>query len=250
MENAKDYEKRIVVFMDILGFKEHIKATEEEKNKKKIFRVMNYIKNVESDNYKETISLADIGREVTVFSDSIVISYLADVQSCVYYILIDIIHIQLELAVEGIIVRGGIALGELYHKQNIIFGPAMLKAYKLESKYAIYPRIIFTEDLIKYGIEHHISANSPEQELEYLLKIIDEDKDGYYYTNFLLQYGELDELEYYYKILDVLRKLIVETINNSSDKNVIKKYKWLKKYYNRSIKKSLNNKGITKYKIK
>lgn len=42
----------------------------------------------------------------------------------------------------GLLLRGGIAVGKLYHDGEIVYGPGLVKAYELESKLAIYPRII------------------------------------------------------------------------------------------------------------
>ena len=46
---------------------------------------------------------------------------------------------------KGILLRGGITVGQLCHKDNIVYGPAMVEAYELESKSAIYPRVIVSE---------------------------------------------------------------------------------------------------------
>jgi len=42
--------------------------------------------------------------------------------------------------------RGGITIGKLIHEENgALFGPAMNEAYLLESKCAIYPRVVISE---------------------------------------------------------------------------------------------------------
>src|SRR5689334_21545079 len=35
----------------------------------------------------------------------------------------------------GCLVRGGIAFGPLHHERGVVFGPAMVEAYELESKF-------------------------------------------------------------------------------------------------------------------
>jgi hypothetical protein len=47
----------------------------------------------------------------------------------------------------GYPVRGGIALGLLYHEDDVIVGPALDKALLLESQTAKYARIIFDPDI-------------------------------------------------------------------------------------------------------
>lgn len=58
---------------------------------------------------------------------------------------------------KGILFRGAVVIGDLYNDKIIIFGPAMLEAYELESKKAIYPRIIIEEDTILEGIKFKVS---------------------------------------------------------------------------------------------
>ncbi|MCG8563685.1 MAG: hypothetical protein MI747_01235, partial [Desulfobacterales bacterium] len=47
----------------------------------------------------------------------------------------------------GMMVRGGISVGKLIHEEaGALFGPAMNEAYALESKSAIYPRVIISPE--------------------------------------------------------------------------------------------------------
>lgn len=38
--------------------------------------------------------------------------------------------------------RGAVTVGAIHHDQHIVFGPALNRAYELESKVAFYPRIL------------------------------------------------------------------------------------------------------------
>jgi hypothetical protein len=51
---------------------------------------------------------------------------------------------------EGMMIRGGIAAGELYQddKERLLFGPAFSDAYQLEKR-AIVPRILLSEDVVQ-----------------------------------------------------------------------------------------------------
>lgn len=49
---------------------------------------------------------------------------------------------------QGIYTRGGVSYGSFYSDDNIIFSSALVKAYILESKTAIYPRIVIDKKLI------------------------------------------------------------------------------------------------------
>lgn len=221
-----EYSTRVVVFMDILGFKEMVL---DPNRKDTLFYVMNYFKWTGESNYTGLLKENDLGKEVTVFSDSIVISYDAKIQGQVFYILLDIIRIQLDLANRGIILRGGVSIGELYHNRETIFGPAMIKAYELESKNAIYPRIILDQKLLDYAYENPSDHHNSEQEMEYILGLIEMDKDGYWYTDFLSQEGELDYQSDIVYIFDKLKEITLKGIK-SSNESVKQKYLWLDSY--------------------
>jgi hypothetical protein len=49
----------------------------------------------------------------------------------------------------GFLVRGGIALGDLHHDPNVIFGPALIEAVELERE-AIYPRLLCSARLREF----------------------------------------------------------------------------------------------------
>ena len=135
MSNAI-YEERCVLFLDILGFKSLIEGDQEQK----IFSALG------------TTSAFANGKpsfpeftHTTAFSDSIVVSHRlrsAGAQN--------IINTASMLAwcflQQGILTRGGIAYGNMHHTNDRLFGPAMNKAYQLESELAIFPRILVSEE--------------------------------------------------------------------------------------------------------
>ncbi|MBU3114882.1 hypothetical protein [Clostridium lacusfryxellense] len=189
MGKDKIYNGKLLAFIDILGFSNQVKISENDNDyAKSIKKVLSYFLALKKDNDNGALSLRDMGKEVTVFSDSIVISYPVTLQSVLFYMLIDIIHIQLDLLPEKILIRGGVAIGDVYHDGNMVFGPAMNEAYKLESECANYPRIILTEDTITNAIIYKSDNNTIEQELEYVMDLVRKDKDGFYYIDFLKQY--------------------------------------------------------------
>lgn len=221
-----EYSTRVVVFMDILGFKDMVL---DPKKKDTLFYAMNYSKWIGDSNYSGPLKEDDLGKEVTVFSDSIVISYDAETQGQVFFILLDIIRVQLDLANKGIILRGGVSIGELYHNRETVFGPAMIKAYELESKNAIYPRIILDEKLLEYACENPSNEHNGEQELDYICSLIERDNDGYWYTDFLNQEGELDHPGDIVFIMERLKEIASKGLE-SKNESVKQKCFWLDSY--------------------
>ena len=48
----------------------------------------------------------------------------------------------------GWMLRGGVAIGQLYIDEVMVWGKALLTAYELEDKVANYPRVIIDEDVV------------------------------------------------------------------------------------------------------
>ncbi|MBO6130518.1 MAG: hypothetical protein J6P28_01000 [Treponema sp.] len=164
------YEESIVVFLDILGFKNKvIESLTSSKAIKQIAELLEYIEAFNTTNgvneFISTKNIIDLPNleltesdikqitnqiQILQFSDSLVITlpYTAcDFIKKISLITYNLAYLIGKLAMSNFFIRGGIAIGKIYHKGNIIFGPALLKAYELESKYAVYPRVILSEEL-------------------------------------------------------------------------------------------------------
>ncbi len=233
------FDKRIVAFVDILGFESKVNNAVDDFNEyEKIKSALNRIYQVKLDNENEGIlEKKSLGVEVTTFSDSAVISY-PDEGDNLFSLLLNLIHLQLQLVLDGVLIRGGVTVGDLYHDGSIVFGPAMNKAYQYESKIAIYPRIIVD----KFAIDHFKQAvDKDEDSLNALMNLLRKDHDGMFYVDMLRQEQELSDYgDEYYEWLCDMRKIIIDGLNNKDDK-VIVKYQWLKGYFNSVV---TNEKGL------
>jgi hypothetical protein len=133
------YEKRATLFLDLLGFRSLI----ENKREKDILRILNLLPDAGLQ-FKEASS-SDVDFQCTTFSDCIVCSakmlardnYMPAALLALYAG-----WVALELLAKGILVRGAMTVGDLYHHEGTVFGPALIEAYELEAKHAQYPRII------------------------------------------------------------------------------------------------------------
>jgi hypothetical protein len=171
MINGMKYEDRLVCFVDILGFKSAIdQSVSRDDVRDALHRIIHDLKSSELLNFvygqipvfmldeKNTMRRArDLSNSdlmgalskswpvtITQFSDSFVLSCPAHnvascrlLLKCIYFI-----HLMYYSNL-GMMMRGAIDLGELIHEEGgALFGPAMNSAYSLESKLAIYPRVI------------------------------------------------------------------------------------------------------------
>ena len=216
------YEDRVVLFLDILGFEDLIKkSVEDNLIYRNILDALSKIKGFENK-YGQIQQ-----REVTAFSDSIIISYPNDKRSLVS-IFFEIKELILILLGYNIICRGGVGFGELYHKESIVFGPALITAYKLESESAILPRVIINEkDIFEYKDLH-------------LEMFLEKDKDGFiYFDIFKFFYGEDGKMMYTsIFIKDKMNEIIQNNIHHSKD-CVREKYLWLSEKFHDGLRKKI-----------
>jgi hypothetical protein len=46
----------------------------------------------------------------------------------------------------GFLIRGGVTIGKLYHSRGVAFGPALVTAVEVESRVAVYPRVVLSHE--------------------------------------------------------------------------------------------------------
>lgn len=83
--------------------------------------------------------------------------------------------IQLGMAMWGFFIRGAVTIGEVYHDDRSVFGPALVWAYELESKVAQNPRIIIDPDIAELrGLSGPITSDGNLEILDpFTIKFID-----------------------------------------------------------------------------
>lgn len=255
-DNALKYERRLVAFIDILGFKEIVKQSEYETSKVElIYSVLNYLKDwevpsswnlklveIEEDAQKKGVDKFDISKKTnsTSFSDSIVVSVKVDnnVNEVASTLIVNLAYLGAVLLEKGILFRGGLTLGNILHSDNgTVFGQGLIEAYFLERNNAKYPRIVLSDKLIN--------------ELNYPLT---QKHNRYPYHQYLLRFNDgvvgFHQLQYYEVIqswidmtpeiltkkMDVIRGVIIQGLDSSFERpEVFEKYKWLKEQYEKLI---------------
>jgi len=141
-----EYENRAVAFIDLLGFRERVSSLQDgdQEELKKIIKVLELMKNQSRFMAKQSEEVS-IDLEVSFFSDSVVLSVnKQDAAELIWRTG----WLQSALLVRGELPRGGISVGKVYHHGGILFGDGMLNAYNLESKAAMYPRVIVEKGVI------------------------------------------------------------------------------------------------------
>lgn len=209
------YEKKILVFFDVLGFKDMVQRKYKDKPEK-IKEILNMMHVLSSPSYTS---------ELIIFSDSVINileikekygEYGQNFADYLNVIFSNIATIQVNMfGLYGVLIRGSIVIGDIYYEseKNLLFGPALVDAYELESKYSIYPRFLIGKSIV-----------DEIRNAEWL--DVTEDVDGHYYIDV---FKWLVKLEPEKQHLVNLKSKIEEEINMLGDKpnlGVLSKYSW------------------------
>lgn len=232
----RQYERRIILFLDFLGFKEIVEDTiGNDRNLQALLRAVDRLYGIgreDADLYQT--------RSITTFSDSVVLSYAIQEQSAVFYLLSDIAFAVIDLAIWGFLVRGAVTMGDLIHTKRYLVGPAMVKAYELESKIAKNPRVVIDPKLVSIARKAHADQHDPEHEARYVRAFMTRDEDGQYYFDYVSWQSVvanvgMDDENYPLYLRDIAAILKRGLAN--TEPGVLSKYLWLHQQYGVAIEK-------------
>jgi hypothetical protein len=158
------YEEQFTAFVDFLGFSEASEETDDNTRLRVLellrslsalrgeFDMKSWVDGTATQyNYKPTVS---------TFSDHVVLSYPLDplwwaadlnermislfVTAQFNRLLAQIASTALRI---GFLIRGGATIGMLYHAEGVVFGEALIEAFEIESRVAVYPRVVLSRGI-------------------------------------------------------------------------------------------------------
>lgn len=224
-----DYPERYVAFIDILGFSEHVKSIGEKPEK--LDRLLEALHEMAAEypglarNMSATQGFENMFR-ATTFSDNIVISSRPDHMGL--SVLITVIgQLCLRLLHQGFYARGGISKGLLHHSDQVVLGAGLIKSYELESKAAVYPRIIYDEPIVNEVKASDIANVWP----------VTMDQDGVFFLDYLGTTWLTNLCKQ--GSFNLVREDIMATLGGNKPLNVKSKAGWLARYMNARIDASL-----------
>ena len=238
MVHLDAYEERLVIFMDILGFKDAVnESSVSPKMFDKIKVTLEHIFSEKNKNDEENKKFENYSYQLSIFSDSLIYSTPIDDDNTIFFALVMAEYMQRELLDLGFLTRGGITVGKMVHNQEVAFGPALVEAVELEQSMAIYPRVIMASNSYQ-KIDERLKQNGKFAYLEdkksfdaLLKKYQNEINEQFYFLDFLSQGEEYDYKEDYLQILKKAKTIVEENIVIYSGKKQIQnKYVWFKNY--------------------
>lgn len=243
LNEPNEYQECYVAFLDMLGFKALCNSDNFDcASIKALFNDTELV----LLNYKNNFGKIIIPQEVIensnmmIMSDSIVLS-----APCTHDGLLSLLYqssfIQNMLLNLGVLLRGGLTKGKFFQYKNIMFGPAMVEAYKIESD-ARYPRVVISNEIIDEFKSNGFfeKGNGTKQlsqktdivhiQIELLIK---QDSDNKYFINYFNPF-EVIKLNKNANVKTNIEYTIKQGLNYK-ETGIKEKYIWLQDYYNKSM---------------
>lgn len=220
------YDDKILAFLDILGWSDLLeKSKKDDTLLRSVDSVAEQVaeislfapsikevtNNVWNDVQAKNPALpkwAECDMQSTHFSDTIVLT-ASPGELSTSPMIATVVGLAQVLLRAGYYVRGAITRGLIHHTDKCLYGPALVRAYALESKLAIYPRILIDENAVSSILVKNFVRVDP--------------GDGMRFLNVLA----LSKPEHRAKFMEVLESLIRR---DAGDLKKLQKHNWLKSY--------------------
>ncbi|MCP4177483.1 MAG: hypothetical protein GY756_06935 [bacterium] len=223
-----EYEDRLLIYLDVLGFENYINHTQESRLEpgNKVKNVQRYLDMLNSFVCNEAISVSKT-KIVTCFSDLIVISISTNEIEFFAHEIMDLNYLMYNSIVHGFLIRGAIVYGNLIHTKNQIFGPALIKGYKYERDISKFPRIIIERSIVEDILDYTGNSNNPDfSSFKNSVRI---DNDGHHYLDYFKTAREaVDNLAQFIKYVKCFTELMISIADNPLLEN---KYNWLNDHF-------------------
>lgn len=240
--DAADYEPGIVTFIDVLGFR----AMLSDRPAGEIHDIILSLREFSKPEIGHFRRMKEVRLSSRAFaesvSDAVVRVRVFDTQhsdGAFFQELLDLLHIQIQCINHGVLIRAGLAIGNVHVGLNgtgPVFGPAMVRAYDIESGEAIYPRIVVDDAAYEHFLSDarlHNENHDLEEETEYVNRLLRTGEDGTRFIDYLgASEDEHDAFEDYVAFLDRHAALIRQNLAEAYKSSIRRKYLWLARYHN------------------
>lgn len=235
------YQDRYVAFIDILGFKRHVDSSIHDRP------LFNTLRSILSS---DVLKVGNDDINIHQFSDSIIFTAKNNNNGLIN-IIESVISSCSYLLINNILTRGAITKGKLYDDSKVVFGPAFIRAYHLETETAVYPRILI--DRCIYNDLKLISCHKKYCRQDFDTRIhldILKLRPRFEAPGFgvLIGYGRRLRISEDEWLHDMKKFIEQELAKKKSDGHNQKKYIWMAMYFN-SFLRSSKNQNIKKIKL-
>ena len=213
------YSHCIIAYIDVLGTKNKLK--ENSDNYLDIIQtIARCIKGVvDKVNSDKTVSKE---LKYKIFSDNIVFALEYDNSNFLEHtqLMIQLISMfQYKMTEQNLFIRGSICTGDLNINNMFIVGKGLVKAYELESRNAVYPRVILDKELAEKIFANNIDFATDKN---FALRV---DSDNYSFLNYLNFASSSEDIKKHYDFF-------AKNAGESYGENERQKNDWVRLYHN------------------
>lgn len=188
--NGIKYSKRMVAFLDILGFERIVdKSRNDAETVRELANILASSKQIALAILQDRPTILQVDPTQYVyraFSDLSVITGPYTSHDDLLFISTWIMYYQYYLwKEEHSFLRGAIVYGDIYHNEDVIVGPAIVDAYHLERDRgkAMWPRVLIDESLLDKATENELKRD--------LSGIFRQDDNNVVYCDYLREFFHL-----------------------------------------------------------
>ena len=229
-------ERRLVAFMDILGFREQTKRCLDDSSLlealDRALRATDYLVKPYLGFTTDTRMFSDCICSSSPFEPNNVFKFIYTLEA-----------VQMNLVANGVFVRGGIAVGRHFESPRMILSEGLSEAYLLESSTAIFPRIVATEETVRVIAEAAAQATEPDNWdggpmslKEALSRHFRRDVDGTLFLSYLMSLHRIDRsaivMEYIDSHKEAVQRWIADGRESGAPERVRLKHEWARNYHN------------------
>jgi len=229
------YSPHLVTYLDILGFRTYI----EQKSAGFISKIIRHWRHETKPDDEDR----HYGEDYKQFSDLVIgtcpVNSSENIKyrpGLVFLQLYRVMFAQVRMIENGILVRGAVTIGDLVKSYRVIYGPALIRAYELESKSAVFPRIVIDDRLLKeLKLNPLLRSHDFKTEMEYLRPMLQRDDKKILFLDYLG--GVLPEdpdgaPEFLRKHKELIERGLWDFRHDSK---IRAKYEWLQEYHNSTV---------------
>jgi hypothetical protein len=223
----------VVAFLDLLGFSQmSVETSDHEVSQRTLSRIVDALQ--DSREFTRQSMAGDESNPAAwglkYFSDNLVLALpleeLGDPASAVQFVIRCVQHYQLRMALNGFFLRGSLTLGSICLTDEIIFGPALVEGYRLQSKVSIVPRVIVAEPIWDMIKQSHQSETDESDASEMICR----DVDGWWFVNYLQATRHEGKINW--SFIERHKQSILVSLSSTTRHDVLPKFGWACRYHN------------------
>lgn len=227
------YEPSVVTFVDILGFADLVR----DQSAEEIADMLDAI----GETAARPLDNEENATSVVSFSDSVIRARPVGPET-IYDALLheiqDLAASQWQLLEIGMLIRGGTTVGDVSMAEGRAFGPAFVRAYRLESSLAISPRIVIDPGVIESIRGHLSAATTGRGRTELIAGLRDHIRlgdDGVWFVDYVNSVHITAGSDFVRDGLIAMRDFVIEAARKFEKQPLIlPKYLWQIRYHNQS----------------